>query len=516
MSSNNPSSSAPSLSFRIQAPARVSSPLARPSDPRVARPRAWAAGDDNDSSDDEPQRTDELVTGFDARGLTRSVSHLLLPAPCNALPVLQAEPPSTRRKDAGPKKAGPLVIPSLPNKDWRQAAGGKRKKKDRYIPDSVGTFKVGGPPVKPGDEKTQGGMGTRDVINSTVVVGGLELGKKDKVDVMEIEEEVVVEEVVEEVVVAKVEDTEEQRALRELLAGERVEGGVKELEVILPAAGDNRGPPVDESDAFRRDVSTRPDEVRLRSRPLPELANNPSLAQSTLEDYARVPVGSFGIALLRGMGWKEGTAASRTGRAGPVEAFVPTARPSLLGIGAKPMAEVLGQEKGKNGKIVRRDKREDMKYVPVLKKEREGSASGSGRSVSLLCVGCLHSELTKAPLQTPAIGNGTPRRSPSPPSSRPRSALPSRRNSPSPPPRTSDPKDRRDDRRRDDRTGSKRARSRSRDRGEYREKERRRERSRSPDRERERRYRDERDRERDGGNSSRRRDDDRDRERRRD
>lgn len=451
------------------------------------------------------------MTGFDARGLTRFVSSL--PTARDEGVVGLETDDQVRRKDAGPKKAVPLVIPSLPNKDWRQAAGGKRKKKERYIPDSVGTFKVGGPPVKAGDEKTQGGMGTRDVINSTVVVGGLELGKKEKVEEMEVEEEAV--EVVEAVAEVKVvEDTEEQRALRELLAGERVEG-VKELDIILPAAGDNRGPPVDESDAFRRDVSTRPDEVRSLSSRARKLAN-PSSAQSTLEDYARVPVGSFGIALLRGMGWKEGTAASRTGRAGPVEAFVPTARPSLLGIGAKPMAEVLGEEKGKNGKVVRRDKREDMKYVPVLRKEKEGSASGSGRSVRPFCSKELEVKLRSGLSQTPAIGNGTPRRSPSPPSSRPRSALPSRKNSPSPPPRTNDSKDRRDDRRRDDRTGSKRARSRSRDRGEYREKERRRERSRSPDRDRERRYRDDRDREHDGGSSSRRRDDERDRERRRD
>lgn len=103
-------------------------------------------------------------------------------------------------------------------------------------------------------------------------------------------------------------------------------------------------------------------------------------SQSSLDDYARVPVGTFGLALLRGMGWQQGTPASRTGRAGPVEAFVPKSRPSLLGIGATPLAEVLGVEKGKNGKPVRKDRREEMKYMPLLRVEREGS----GRSVSLL------------------------------------------------------------------------------------------------------------------------------------
>jgi hypothetical protein len=92
------------------------------------------------------------------------------------------------------------------------------------------------------------------------------------------------------------------------------------------------------------------------------------------------------------MGWQPGQAASRTGR-GVVEAHVPASRPSLLGIGAKPMAEDLtagggaGKDKGKGKQ--RNTKREDMKFVPLMKRERERiegpvSANGSGRSVRFI------------------------------------------------------------------------------------------------------------------------------------
>ena len=68
----------------------------------------------------------------------------------------------------------------------------------------------------------------------------------------------------------------------------------------------------------------------------------------TLADYERVPVSQFGAALLRGMGWKEGTAASRKNK-GPVEPYLPQSRPALLGIGAKEK-EVLDDGSQKKGK----------------------------------------------------------------------------------------------------------------------------------------------------------------------
>jgi G-patch domain len=78
-------------------------------------------------------------------------------------------------------------------------------------------------------------------------------------------------------------------------------------------------------------------------------------------------VSQFGAALLRGMGWKEGTAASRT-RPGLVEPWLPPSRPALLGIGARERPQEDIPPTGA-GKFV--SKRPDKRYVPVVKVQRE-------------------------------------------------------------------------------------------------------------------------------------------------
>lgn len=61
---------------------------------------------------------------------------------------------------------------------------------------------------------------------------------------------------------SKREETEEQRAMRELLgdAGGSAKTEEAELEAIYSAA-DARNGPIEEADAFKRDVDSRPDEV---------------------------------------------------------------------------------------------------------------------------------------------------------------------------------------------------------------------------------------------------------------
>jgi G-patch domain len=78
-------------------------------------------------------------------------------------------------------------------------------------------------------------------------------------------------------------------------------------------------------------------------------------------------VSQFGAALLRGMGWKEGTAASRT-RPGLVEPWLPSSRPALLGIGAKERPEEDIPSANKGGYL---SKRPEKRYVPVVKLQRE-------------------------------------------------------------------------------------------------------------------------------------------------
>jgi hypothetical protein len=143
--------------------------------------------------------------------------------------------------------------------------------------------------------------------------------------------------------------TEDQLALRALLAGD--DGNTPPEIDAIPLTPSTFQSGMSETDVYREDVLTRPD-------------------SASLDDYARIPVEQFGAALLRGMGWKEGMAASKT-RKGPVEPYVPTSRPALLGIGAKekdadPNASLSGSKKNKS-------QRPEKRYVPVVKRARDGT-----------------------------------------------------------------------------------------------------------------------------------------------
>jgi len=211
-----------------------------------------------------------------------------------------------------------------------------------------------------------------------------------------------------------IEETLEQQALRALLSGDDATT-IPQIDAIRPA--------VTETDAYQQDVVSRPD-------------------SATLDDYERVPVEQFGAALLRGMGWKEGMAASRT-RTGPVEPYLPAMRPALLGIGAK--ERVKEEVPGANGKKGGNN-RPDKRYMPVLKraKDSDGGSRPSSRRAS---------------------------RSPSPP----HSSRSSRHVSRSPSPRRDRGSDRerdRDRRRRDDARDSSSRRHSDRDSGRERDKDR--------------------------------------------
>ncbi|KAH8827952.1 DExH-box splicing factor binding site-domain-containing protein [Flagelloscypha sp. PMI_526] len=105
-------------------------------------------------------------------------------------------------------------------------------------------------------------------------------------------------------------------------------------------------PAVSEKEAFEQDVDELPE-------------------SSTLAQYDRMPIEQFGAALLRGMGWTPGTAATKKKGKGMVEPWIPEARPALLGIGAKerePLDDGSNRKKG----------RPDKKYVPLILRDRDG------------------------------------------------------------------------------------------------------------------------------------------------
>ncbi|KAJ3800349.1 DExH-box splicing factor binding site-domain-containing protein [Lentinula aff. detonsa] len=303
-------------SFKVPAlPRHLTNDSSVPGSP-LARSGTSTPYYDNSDSDQDDEAQDELVTGFDNFGVQRLLE----------------------RK----KAPGPLVIPALKNRDWREAAR-KRRTLHQYVPESARAQTIG-------SDGSVGGLGTKDSINSGPVVSGLQYRKKDLVSVKH--EDVVMVELgqgAEEEVPKQQqeEDSEDKAALRALLAGADGEDSGPGIDIIPT--------PISEKDAYKQDVEE-----------LPESA--------TLADYERVPVSQFGAAMLRGMGWKEGTAASRKGN-GIVQPYIPESRPALLGIGAKEM-EVFDDGSKKHGG----NRRPEKRYIPVVKKDKDGNIVSEGES----------------------------------------------------------------------------------------------------------------------------------------
>jgi hypothetical protein len=287
-------------------------------------------GDAIDSSDEEDAEQDELITGFDNLGAQRCV-----PLDPKGMQLFQLTKAPSRFSAHGERRKpnASLVIPALKNKDWREVAR-KRRSTHQFIPSSAKTGKDG----------SVGGLGTRETINSGPVLSGLQI-KKKVVETLsergfERQETTDIEMVAVEV------ETDDQKALRAILAESAGETLYEDSAIdVIPT-------PISEADALKQDVEELPD-------------------PASLEDYSRVPVSQFGAALLRGMGWKEGTAASRKPGKGLVEPYLPVARPALLGIGAKEQ-EIHDDGSGKDKKTT---KRPSKRYVPVVKQERSGTST---------------------------------------------------------------------------------------------------------------------------------------------
>lgn len=299
------------------------SPLAQ-GESRTSTPKR--SYDSVDSSDEEDKTQDELISGFDKFGVQRCVT---LTRYLELGPQLTGGVyPSLKEK---PKPKGPLVIPALKNRDWRALAK-KRKTAQMYVPES-------GRAAVTGADGTVGGLGTRDSINSGPQAIGLQFRQKTLAS--EVDEVVMQDGEVE--VKPLVKESEDQSALRALLAsaaGEGDEDFVNHTAII----------PVTEDEAFQQDVKELPE-------------------SSTLNDYTDMPVSEFGAAMLRGMGWTgEGKGKKN------IQPWLPQSRPALLGIGAKEK-EVFND--GSKKKFLGKP---DKKYIPVVKKERPVDSSAPSRN----------------------------------------------------------------------------------------------------------------------------------------
>jgi len=230
------------------------------------------------------------------------------------------------------------VIPALENGDWREIARKRRARAKIYIP--PGAHAEARTNVKV--------VGSSETINTGPTLVGLHKRKRTQVDTTqdvptETEPPLATEDV-----------TEDERARRAIIAEAEGGDGTESATMdIIPMANSSHRAPT-EDDAFREDIEDLPN-------------------GATLQDYERMPVSQFGAALLRGMGWKPGEPASRNRNRGIVEPWLPTARPALLGIGAKER-EIFDDGSRQSRST---PSRPDRKYTPLLRVE---SGKSSPRS----------------------------------------------------------------------------------------------------------------------------------------
>jgi hypothetical protein len=230
------------------------------------------------------------------------------------------------------------VIAALKNGDWREIARRRRARAKMYIPPgSHAETSANGSTVGPGE-----------TLNSQPPLAGLHKRKRAQVDTMQDAPEA-----------TKPEPplaTEDERAIRALIAdaegGDDPDDSMADIIPMGNRSSTRRAPT--EDDAFKEDVEELPNEA-------------------TLEDYDRMPVSQFGVALMRGMGWKPGEPASRNKKRGIVEPWLPLPRPALLGIGARER-EVF--DDGGSGKR-NTPSRPDKKYTPLLRVESDKSSPRS-------------------------------------------------------------------------------------------------------------------------------------------
>ncbi|KAI1312213.1 hypothetical protein EDD11_003198 [Mortierella claussenii] len=193
------------------------------------------------------------------------------------------------------EEAKALVIPKVPNADWRQQILAKRKK--IYVPEEAHKL-----PVEVFEEPVKEVKLGLQIIKRSKVEHHTESGSSSlSVDTVIT---TTTTQVTEDVVMEPKEETLDEIAVRKIMESTSGEKGQEMRQLVVPGQEN-----VEDREAFQRSLEDLPD-------------------QASLEDYEKVPVEEFGAALLRGMGWK--------GDANGSEAIEYNRRPALLGLGAKP------------------------------------------------------------------------------------------------------------------------------------------------------------------------------------
>lgn len=261
----------------------------------------------------------------------------------------------------GKKPEGPLVIPSLPNRDWRQSSS---RRTPSYRPEArrqeTTKDEEDKKPDRIGDEPQRSGLRfaskpepeQEDVKPDMSMLppplpsnghAASTYGEDSKPDLTKIPD-------------AKPMTLEEQ-ALQALLAGDHSTESDAERaqrELVIQSERDREIGAWSEEDALQRDLDALPEE-------------------STRDDYNTVPIEAFGMAMLRGMGWNPNDDSN-------TKIHVPKARPGQLGLGATPMSEIIPPSHDKKSKREDRAKRGGRGYNAsgaMIKREIGGSDRGS-------------------------------------------------------------------------------------------------------------------------------------------
>ncbi|SPC65828.1 related to Pre-mRNA-splicing factor SPP2 [Ustilago sp. UG-2017b] len=263
-----------------------------------------------------------------------------------------------QRRRASPKPAAPLIIPVASNLDWRQ----DRKQRLGIVSNLQSLCPLVS--MRRGDFSAVPGAGTSskstvdldaDAINTEEQKRGLELRtsrpRQDEAAEHSSADASTLDPLAstEAPTTTSEEAGTDQEALKALLAGEGVGTSNTGEPLIIPQESD--------PEMLQHDIDSRPE-------------------APTLDDYAATPIDQFGMALLRGMGWKEGMGAGKGGK-GPQQAAEPKKRAALLGLGAK--ERPAGSTSLLSSSSSRRHKpkdRRDYKYVPVIKRDSQGGSNG--------------------------------------------------------------------------------------------------------------------------------------------
>ncbi|RHZ81209.1 hypothetical protein Glove_123g204 [Diversispora epigaea] len=139
-----------------------------------------------------------------------------------------------------------------------------------------------------------------------------------------------------------------QQAIKELLKGsdtENIKVDIEESNLVLSVEEnknfETKKERLSDQEAFRREVERLPDETDI--------------------DYDSVPIEEFGLAMLRGMGWKPGMAIGKNQNSKAKELYEPKPRPTHLGLGASPLPLPLPLPKNPDGSRSHSRKREKHK-----------------------------------------------------------------------------------------------------------------------------------------------------------